>query len=79
MDNPCIQGKENQIWKSHLCGFPNKSLCDVIRWAIPLTLVGKSEHNYFSLGLEKCLYFPVSPLILWECTMTCQDMVTSCK
>ena len=34
--NLCIQGKENHIWKSHHCGFPNKSLCDVIRLGSPI-------------------------------------------
>ena len=33
--NPCIRGKEKKIWKSHQCGFPHKSLCDVIRWEFP--------------------------------------------
>ena len=34
--NPCIQVKENQIWKSYQCGFPNNSPCDIIRWGIPI-------------------------------------------
>ena len=34
--NPCIQGKEKQIWKSYQGGFPKKSPFDVIRWGIPI-------------------------------------------
>ena len=33
--NPCIGGKTNEIWKSYQIGFPNNSLCDVIRLGIP--------------------------------------------